>query len=105
MSSEPREVSGSTVTILLHFVRQHGGDRAVTEVLARAGVDQSAETLQETSNWIGYDTAVRLCEAATSVLGDPHAMVNAAATLRAHGLHPAAVITGLSTPEPGPTIN
>lgn len=91
MSSEPREVSGSTVTILLHFVRQQDGDQAVTEVLARAGVDQSAETLQETSNWIGYDTAVRLCEAATSVLGDPHAMVNAAATLRAHGLHPAIV--------------
>ena len=88
MASEPREVSGAAVTILLRFVREQGGDQAVAEVLARAGVDQSAEMLQEASNWIGYDTAVRLCEAATSVLGGPRTMFNAGATTATHGLHP-----------------
>lgn len=74
MDAEPRETASTTIGLLLRHVREHGGDGAVTEVLARAGVQQDVDTLQNTSTWVGYATRIRLFEAATAVLGDPNTM-------------------------------
>ena len=74
MDAEPRETASTTIGLLLRHVRERGGDGAVTEVLSRAGVQQDAATLQNTSTWVSYDTRIRLFEAATAVLGDPNTM-------------------------------
>ena len=44
--SEARETSGATTGLLLNYVREHGGDEAVAEVLRRAGVPFSAAELE-----------------------------------------------------------
>ncbi|TFD88770.1 bifunctional diguanylate cyclase/phosphodiesterase [Cryobacterium lactosi] len=72
--AEPRETASTTIGLLLHYVRERGGEGAVTEVLARAGVLQDAPTLKKTSTWLSYATRIRLFEAATAVLGDPNTM-------------------------------
>lgn len=74
MDREPRETASTTIGLLLHYVRERGGEGAVTEVLARAGVLQDAPTLKKTSTWLSYATRIRLFEAATVVLGDPNTM-------------------------------
>jgi diguanylate cyclase (GGDEF)-like protein len=74
MDAEPRETASTTISLLLRHVRGQGGDEAVAEVLARAGVQQDAAALQSASTWVGYDTRIRLFEAATAVLGDPATM-------------------------------
>ena len=74
MDAEPRETASTTIGLLLHHVRERGGEGAVSEVLSRAGVLEDAPTLEKTSTWLSYATRIRLFEAATSVLGDPNTM-------------------------------
>ena len=74
MDAEPRETASTTIGLLLRHVRERGGEGAVTEVLARAGVQQDVATLQNASTWVSYSTRIRLFEAATAVLGDPSTM-------------------------------
>ena len=77
--SEPRETSGATTALLLRYVRREGGPDAVADVLERARVTHTSEELQEVSHWVGYDTRLRLFEAATEVLGDPRTMFSVGA--------------------------
>jgi diguanylate cyclase (GGDEF)-like protein len=58
-------------SVLLRRVRKAGGNDAVTELLAKAGVDHTPEYLDEVSNWISYDEAVALFDAAEEMTGDP----------------------------------
>ena len=74
MDPEPRETASTTISLLLRYVREQGGDGAVAEVLDRAGVRQDAAALEATSMWVGYDTRIRLFEAATAVLGNATTM-------------------------------
>jgi len=90
-STEPRETSGATTNLLLRYVREQGGDTAVAQTLALAGVPHSVESLQDTSSWVSYDTRLRLFEAATTVLGDPRTAFEIGATGLNHGVHPAIV--------------
>ncbi|TFD13804.1 EAL domain-containing protein [Cryobacterium sp. TMT1-21] len=74
MDGESRETASTTISLLLRHVRRLGGEEAVAEVLARAGVHQDAALLENPSTWVGYDTRIRLFEAATAVLDDPNTM-------------------------------
>ncbi len=74
MDTESRETAGTTIGLLLRHVRGQGGDTAVAEVLAQAGVEHDAALLLDNSNWVSYDTRIRLFEAATTVLHDPSSM-------------------------------
>ena len=71
---EARETSGATTGGVLRYVRAHGGDDAVAQVLVRAGLPYTAEELDDQSRWWSYDTRIRLFAAATEVLGDPRTM-------------------------------
>jgi hypothetical protein len=51
-STEPRETSGATTNLLLRYVRELGGDQAVAQTLALAGVPHTVESLQDTSLWV-----------------------------------------------------
>jgi len=91
MKAEPRETSGSTLSLLLRFVREQQGELAVSEVLEQAGVTLDPAGLENSSCWVSYDTRVRLFEAATVVLGDQQTMFKVGANATAAGLHPAMV--------------
>jgi diguanylate cyclase (GGDEF)-like protein len=83
---EPRETSGATTGGLLRYVRAQAGDDAVAEVIRRAGVRADAAELDDQSRWWGYDTRIRLFEAATEVVGDPDTMFKVGAAALHSGL-------------------
>jgi diguanylate cyclase (GGDEF)-like protein/putative nucleotidyltransferase with HDIG domain len=58
-------------SVLLRRVRATLGEEAVDEVLRLSGVDYTAAYLDDLGNWIWYDEAVALFEAAATVTGDP----------------------------------
>jgi diguanylate cyclase (GGDEF)-like protein len=87
-----RETSSATTAGLLRYVGAHGGEDAVTETLARAGVQYSVEELCDAASWTSYETRIRLFAAATEVLGDPRTMFQVGATGLASGLNPSVVL-------------
>jgi diguanylate cyclase (GGDEF)-like protein len=89
---EARETSGATTGLVLEFVRQQAGEPAVAEMLRRAGVPFAAADLARPSHWVGYDTRIRLFQAATDVLGDPATMFRVGREALSHGLPPALVL-------------
>jgi diguanylate cyclase (GGDEF)-like protein len=89
---EPRETSGATTSLLIAYMRRTGGEAAVAETLRRAGVSFTAEQLEETATWTGYDTRIRLFAAATEVLGDPRTMFRVGREALSSGLSPGMVM-------------
>ncbi|GAA2724359.1 putative bifunctional diguanylate cyclase/phosphodiesterase [Cellulomonas aerilata] len=65
------ETSGATTTLTLRQVAARGGPDALDRLLALAQVPYTLDELQDQSRWVGYDTRIRLFEAATVVLDDP----------------------------------
>ncbi|MDH6237853.1 sensor domain-containing phosphodiesterase [Cryobacterium sp. CG_9.6] len=98
--TEPRETSSATTALLLGYVRQHGGDEAVREVWERGQVGLTIEQMQAHPTWIGYDSRIRLFEATTAVLNDPHAMFELGATASTGEAPPVLVelLTAFATP-------
>jgi diguanylate cyclase (GGDEF)-like protein len=90
--AEPRETSGATTGLVLSFVRQQAGERAVEETLRRAGIPFSARDLSLPSHWVSYDTRIRLFAAATDVLGDPATMFRVGREALLNGLPPGLVL-------------
>lgn len=66
-----RGVSGAITGVTLRYVRAHGGDAAVAEVLAAAGEQRPAAVLEDPSSWSSDVSTVALLGAAGQVLGDP----------------------------------
>jgi len=103
MDLERRETASTTINLLLRHVRLRGGDAAVEEVLARAGVSQTAGVLEDPASWVSYETRIRLFEAATVVLDDPRTMFTVGASAVTGGIQPVlvqllSVLSRLSTP-------
>ncbi|WP_104522643.1 GGDEF domain-containing protein [Blastococcus atacamensis] len=97
---EARETSGATTAGVLRYVRRHGGDEAVAEVLRRAGLEHVSAELEDQTRWWSYDTRVRLFEATTEVLGDPDTMFDIGAAAMRSGLAHSLVLVlrALGTP-------
>jgi diguanylate cyclase (GGDEF)-like protein len=70
----------------MRYIRSHGGDDAVAEVLRRAGVPRTPDELEDQSRWWGYDTRIRLFTAATEVLDGPDTMFEVGAAAIHSGL-------------------
>lgn len=89
-----------TTALLLRYVREQGGDDAVREVVERSGVPPSVEELEDESVWCSLETRLRLFEATTRVLGDPHAIYHVGASALRHRIHPSLrlVLRALGTP-------
>jgi diguanylate cyclase (GGDEF)-like protein len=64
------QISCSMPSVLLRHVRARLGDEAVARLLEVAGVDHTPEFLNDLGNWIWYDEAVAMFEAAVQVTGD-----------------------------------
>ncbi|HEX4760739.1 MAG TPA: diguanylate cyclase [Thermoleophilaceae bacterium] len=57
-------------SVLLRRVRKDGGERAVIDLLERAGSTRTPEYLDDVSNWISYEEAMTLFDAAEDLTGD-----------------------------------
>ena len=82
-------------------MRKSGGANAVAELLGRAGSTRSEEYLDDVSNWISYDEAVALFEAAEDITGDPEiACTIGEETVAQHAGTPVAtLLRSLGSPE------
>ncbi|TFV76694.1 diguanylate cyclase [Blastococcus sp. CT_GayMR19] len=102
--SEARETSGATTGGLLRYVRAHGGNDAVTQLLALAGLPYTAEELDDQSRWWSYDTRIRLFAAATEVLGDRDTMFKVGSAALHSGLTHSMVLLLRATGTPRQVI-
>ncbi|HMD47410.1 MAG TPA: EAL domain-containing protein [Acidimicrobiales bacterium] len=71
VAAAPQDVSGAVTSVILRYLRAHGGEAAVAEALARAGEQRDAATLEDPRSWSTHDEAIALLTAASEVTGDP----------------------------------
>jgi diguanylate cyclase (GGDEF)-like protein len=90
--AEPRETSGATTALLLNYVRERGGQRAMEETVRLADVPHEAADLLLPAHWCSYETRIKLFAAATEVLGDAETMHRVGTEALANGLNPALVL-------------
>jgi diguanylate cyclase (GGDEF)-like protein len=88
-------------SVLLGRVRSSLGDRAVEELLRMAGVPYTQQFLADVGNWIWYDEAVALFEAAAKLTGDERIGLRVGEeTVRQHAGTPVATLfRSLGSPE------
>src|SRR4051794_29396587 len=88
-------------SVLLRRLRQTDGERMVRDVLARAGVRYEPEFLDNPVNWIWYEEACALLEAAVELTGDERLPVRVGEdAVRQHaGSAVATLLRGLGSPE------
>ena len=70
MSPATGQLSCSMASTLLQHVRADRGEEGVQELLRMAAVDYSPTYLDDVANWIWYEEAIALFEAARSLLND-----------------------------------
>lgn len=95
------EMSCSMASVLLRRVRASLGDGAVDELLDKAGVSYTAEYLSDVGNWMAYDQAGALLEAAVQLSGDEHIARRVGEdTVRQHaGTNVATLLRSLGSPQ------
>jgi len=93
--------SCSMTAVLLSEVHRLGGEEAVAELIARAGSRRSPDYLTDITNWISYDEATSLWEAATQVTRRPYLSrhVGEQAARRLSSSPVAALLRSLGSPE------
>jgi diguanylate cyclase (GGDEF)-like protein len=70
MTPATGQVSCSMASTLLRHVRAARGEEGVHDLLATAGVDHPPAYLDDVANWIWYEEAISLFEAARTLLDD-----------------------------------
>ena len=97
----PGQIACSMVSTLLRHVRATLGSAAVTEVVRRSGVPYSADHLDDIGNWIWYEEAVAVFEAAAELTGDESiGLRTGEQSLRQHAGTPVAtLLRQLGSPE------
>jgi hypothetical protein len=63
-------VAGSITGVIVRLLRQVAGDEGVARALQIAGVDRSAEALEDVATWSPYHDMVALFDAGIAVTGD-----------------------------------
>lgn len=91
----------SMASVLLRRVRNSLGEGAVEQLLRTAGVAHSAEYLDEVGNWMSYEDAGKLMEAAVALTGDDQIVRRAGEdTVRQHaGTGVATLLRSLGSPQ------
>ena len=104
-ATEPEQVPGqiacSMVSMLLRQVRMALGLTGVGQVIRRAGVPYSADHLDDIGNWIWYEEAIALFDAAVELTGDESiGLRSGEESLRQHAGTPVAtLLRQLGSPE------
>jgi diguanylate cyclase (GGDEF)-like protein len=88
-------------SVLLRRLRQTSGEQMVRDVLVRAGVEHAPEYLDDPGNWIWYEEAVALFEAAVELSGDDRLPQRVGEdAVRQHAGSPVAtLLRGLGSPQ------
>ena len=96
-----RETSSATTHLVLEHIRSSLGEEGVQAVVTAAEVPYTLEQLSAPSEWVSYDTRIRLFEQATLALGDPEAMFAVGASALRSGLNPSlvALLRALGSPQ------
>jgi diguanylate cyclase (GGDEF)-like protein len=97
----PGQIACSMVSSLLRQVRTALGSAAVEDVIRHAGVPYTADHLDDVGNWIWYEEALALFQAASELCGDPRIGLRAGElSLRQHaGTAVATLLRSLGSPE------
>src|SRR3954452_3059782 len=88
-------------SVLLRRLRASGGEEAVAGVLARAGIPYTAEYLGDIDNWMSYEHAGELMQAAVELTGDEEVVRRVGEdTVRQHaGTAVATLLRSLGSPQ------
>ncbi|MEP6623544.1 MAG: GGDEF domain-containing protein [Acidimicrobiia bacterium] len=84
MASDARETAGTTICLIVRYVRHHAGDDGVTRLLEVAGETRSLEQLEDEHRWSTYEQKIALFDAACFVLDDNDAVLRIGATALDH---------------------
>src|SRR3954453_9900363 len=91
----------SMSSVLVRRVRAVSGDDGVAALLIRAASPRTAAYLEDTGNWIDYQEAIELFEAAAELTGDPEICLHVGEDMvRQHaGTSVATLLRSLGSPE------
>jgi diguanylate cyclase (GGDEF)-like protein len=96
-----RHFACTLTSVLLRYLRKEKGDGAVAQALELAGSARTVEYLDEVSNWVSYNEAIALFDAAEQITGDPNvARRIGEETVRQHAGTPVAtLLRSLGSPD------
>ena len=83
-----RETAGTTICLIVRYVRHHAGDEGVARLLTLAGDDRPLEVLENEQHWSTYEQKIALLEAAAVVLDDPDVAIHIGETALDHSVGP-----------------
>src|SRR5919108_6038142 len=88
-------------SVLLRYLRKEAGDGSVAQAIKLAGSERSFDYLDDVSNWISYDEAIALFNAAEEITGDANvARAIGEETVRQHAGTPVAtLLRSLGSPD------
>ncbi len=69
--SEPRETAGTTMRLIVDYVRRHRGEEGVRRMLELAGERRSLDVLEDERVWSSYEQKLALFRSAAEVTGEP----------------------------------
>jgi len=87
-SATARETAGTTICLIVRYVRHHAGDDGVARLLALAHEERPLATLENEQVWSTYEQKIALLEAAAVVLDDPDVALHIGETALDHSVGP-----------------
>ena len=87
-SATARETAGTTICLIVRYVRHHAGDDGVARMLALAHEERPLATLENEQVWSTYEQKIALLEAAAVVLDDPDVALHIGETALDHSVGP-----------------
>jgi diguanylate cyclase (GGDEF)-like protein len=96
-----RHFACTLTSVLLRYLRKEAGDDSVAEALRVANSERPVDYLDDVSNWVSFDEAVALFNAAEEITGDPYvAREIGEETVRQHAGTPVAtLLRSLGSPD------
>lgn len=88
MAPPARETAGTTISLIVNFVRHHAGDDGVARLLELAGETRPLSELEDEQRWSTYEQKIALMEAAAVVLDDPNVMIHMGEAALEHQVGP-----------------
>ncbi|MBK5287255.1 MAG: GGDEF domain-containing protein [Acidimicrobiia bacterium] len=76
MESDARETAGTTICLIVRYVRAHAGEDGVARLLELAGETRPVAELEDEHRWTTYEQKIALFDAACVVLDDPDAVLH-----------------------------
>jgi diguanylate cyclase (GGDEF)-like protein len=83
-----RETAGTTICLIVRYVRHHAGDDGVARLLELAGEERPLHELENEQRWSTYEQKIALLEAAAELLDDPDVALHIGETALDHSVGP-----------------